>query len=138
MAESSVQVGLIPERARGLARQVARTIIHMLAAIRIRDRHPGVEEIIAKAWIERVVMLRSDREHRLDHCVGIIPAARLSGSGLGNVKADIHAIARTVSARQPDVDRPRCPRGAACCYRPAFVDANESFKARILACTIIS
>jgi hypothetical protein len=47
--------------------------------------------------------------------VGIIPAARLSGPRLGNVKADVHAIALTVSAQDPGIDEPQCPRCAGFC-----------------------
>src|SRR3981081_4418618 len=104
----------------------------MLAAIWIRDRHLGVEEEISKAWIERVEMLRSDREHGLDHRVGKISAARLSGPRLGNVKADIHAIALTMSAQDPGTDEPEYPRCAGAllaasvcrCHRE-FQDANS-------------
>src|SRR5882724_11524773 len=82
MAEGGIQVGLIPESARGLARQVAGTIFRVLARIWIRDWHFSIEVEVPKAWIERITMLWRDRKHGLDHRVGIISAAGLSGSSL--------------------------------------------------------
>src|SRR5713226_5690489 len=90
MAEGGVQFSLTPESPRGLARQVPRTIAHMLTAIRIRDWHFGVEIEVSEARIERVAVLRSDGEHSLNHRMGIICATCLFGTSLGNIKADIH------------------------------------------------